>query len=201
MITPVSVATPSQNSTLPFAAVAAKLCDLPEVRDGVDDQRGEHSLGQVLEQRREEQHGDEDQHGREEWGELGAGARLLVDGRLGKAAPGGQSTEQPGAGVGDPEHDQLLVGVDVVAVLGREVLSRAERFAEDDQQHAGGGSQQRLDVAALDAGNGRGWQPAGHVPDDLDSMLRQVEDRADDDPEDQGQQPARDARNQAIDCE
>jgi hypothetical protein len=41
--------------------VAAHLGELPQVRDRVDDQRGEYRLGQVLEQRGEHEHRDQDQ--------------------------------------------------------------------------------------------------------------------------------------------
>ena len=41
--------------------VEPELGDLEQVRDGVDDQRREHRLRQVFEERRQQQHGDEDQ--------------------------------------------------------------------------------------------------------------------------------------------
>ena len=131
----------------PLGVVLPELVDLPEVGDRVDDQRGEHRLGQVLEERREDEHRHEREHGRDEWRDLGPGAGSLVDGRLRQAAAAGEAAEEAGAGIRDAERDQLLVGVDLVAVLGRKILGRPERLAEDHDQQPAGTRDQRCDVA------------------------------------------------------
>ena len=94
MITPSSVARPSTNSTPLLAVVAPELGDLEEVRDGVDDQRREHGLRQILEERRQQQHGDEDQRRGDERRDLRARAGALVDCRLREAAAAGEAADR-----------------------------------------------------------------------------------------------------------
>ncbi|MFZ0088675.1 MAG: hypothetical protein WAL63_04155 [Solirubrobacteraceae bacterium] len=123
--------------------------------DGVDDQRGQHRLGQVGEQGCEQQHRHEDEQPGDERRHLRAGARPVVDRGLRQAAAPGQAAEQPGPKVGDPERDHLLAGVDLIAILGRERLGGPQRLAEDDQQQPRGRCHQGRDVARPHARNRR----------------------------------------------
>ena len=181
--------------------VAAHLGDLPQVRDRVDDQRGQHRLGQVLEQRCEHEHRDQDQQRGDQRRHLGAGTRALVDRRLRKAAATREPAKQSRAGVRDAQRYQLLVGIDLVSVLRREVVSGAERLAEDHEQQPGSGRDQRDDVAAVQRRDARRRQSARDVAHDLHPPLGETKSGADEDPQNERQQPAWDLRCQPLDRE
>ena len=140
----------------------------------------------------------QDQAGGEQRRDLGAGACALVDGGLREAAAGGQAADEARAGVRGAERDQLLVGVDLVAVLGREGLRGAERLAEDDEHHARGGRQQHRDVRRRDVRDPDRGEPAGHRADDRDAVLHEVERAADRDPEHEREQSARQPRGEPL---
>ncbi len=116
----------------------------------MNDHRGQHRLGQVGEQRRQGQHGDQAEQGGDHRRQLGAGAGAVVDGGLRQAAAGGQPAEQAGADVGQAQRDHVLAGVQPVAVLVGERLRGAERLAEDHQHHAGRAGQQHPQVGTAE---------------------------------------------------
>jgi hypothetical protein len=74
-------------------AVPFHLAHLHQVGDRVDDQRGEHRLGQVGEQGRQRDDGDQAQHGGDDRRHLGPRPGAVVDRRLGQASPAGQPAE------------------------------------------------------------------------------------------------------------
>jgi hypothetical protein len=69
---------------------------------GHDDHRPQGGLGQVLEQRGQEQQGEDHDQGGGDAGELAAGARPAVDGRLGQAPAGREAWKQPPARLAVP---------------------------------------------------------------------------------------------------
>jgi hypothetical protein len=59
-------------------------------------------------------------------------------GRFGQAAVDHETLAEPGPDVGGPEGDELLVGVDLVAVLGGVCSGCGHRFGEPDEDDAEG---------------------------------------------------------------
>ena len=112
--------------------------------------------------------------------------------------PRGQPAEEARADVRDAERDHLLVGVDLVAVLGGERLRGAERLAEDDQHHPGGDGRERGDVARRDVGHLDGRQAARHLADDRHAVIREAQRAADHDAEHQRDQAAGHASRPAL---
>ena len=104
--------------------------------------------GRSLEEPGEKEQRDDRQHGDDEPGELRAGARGAVDGRLGEAAADDHAAREPRADVRGAETDQLAVGVDLVVVLGGVGLGGAEPLHEADQHHSDGRRGQIEVVAA-----------------------------------------------------
>jgi hypothetical protein len=97
---------------------------------GHDDHRPQGGLGQVLEQRGQEQQGEDHDQGGGDAGELAAGARPAIDGRLGQAPSGREGLEAAAGQVGGAERPQLLVGVDLGVVVGGEGPGGRDRLDE-----------------------------------------------------------------------
>ena len=76
-------------------------------------------------------------------------------GRPREAGVDGEALQQAGPEVGDAECDELLVGVHLVVVLGRERPRRGHRLREADQRQRDGVRQQVDHVAEPDAGDGQ----------------------------------------------
>ena len=96
----------------------------------MDDDRAERSLGQVLEQLRQEEHCEDEQHAGDQTGELGllprrvrgCGARVRTD--------RGKPAEQTAGGVRRAQSGEFDVGVDAFTVAGAERFRQRHRLAE-----------------------------------------------------------------------
>ena len=100
------------------------------------------ALGRLWNRGASTQQGHDDQHRSHDRRELRACARLICGRRRGKAGVDGEALEQAGADVGCPEGDQLLVGVDFVAVLGGKRAGAPQRFADGQEDDADGARNQ-----------------------------------------------------------
>ena len=108
--------------------------------------------------------------------DLRAGA--AVDRGLGQAAVDDHAGGEPGAEVGGAEPDQLAVGVDVVAGLGRVRLRRAEPLGEADQQHADRRPDElQVVVRRGDVRQAEGGSPASMCPTIATPLRVEVEQR------------------------
>ena len=113
---------------------AAQRPDVDQVGDGGDDDRPQHRLGQVVEQRHEEQHRHDEEAEEDDARELRLDARRVGHRGPREAGVDGEPLQQAGAEVGDAERDELLVGVHFVVVLGGEGARAGDRLGEADQR-------------------------------------------------------------------
>ena len=135
----------------------------------MDDQRRQDRFGQVLEQRRQDEDRDEREQRRRSTGESSERApapSLTAD--CERLPPAGETADETRPGVRDPERDQLLIGIDLVAVLGRERLRGPERLAVDDEHHPGRGRDQPSTSPAGEVREADRGQAAGNDADDGD---------------------------------
>ena len=153
---------------------------------GHDDHRPQGGRGQVLEQRGQEQQGQDHHQGRGDGGELGAGPGPAVDGRLGQP-PAGREGLEPAAGqVGRAQGAQLLVGVDLGLVPGGEGAGGRDRLHERHQGHA----RRRASSWPTRSGSGaaRWGRPGGIPPTRADAPVGQAGGGGEQDPKGHHQQ-------------
>jgi hypothetical protein len=135
---------------------------------GHHDHRPQGGLGQVLEQGGQEQQGEDHDQGGGDAGELAAGARPAVDGRLGQAPTGREALEKAAGQVGGAEGPQFLVGVDLGVVGGGEGPGGRDRLDEGHQGDPGRRPDQLADQGEVGRGQlgQAGWDGAdqGHPP-------------------------------------
>ena len=123
--------------------------DHPE-DDRVDDDRAEHRLRQVREQRRERDEGQDDERAGDERRERRAGAGRLVERAGGQARRDRHPAERACRDVGHALRDRLLIDVDAVAVPRSERPGVAGGLREADQEQPGGGGEDRRVVLRED---------------------------------------------------
>jgi hypothetical protein len=146
----------------PDPADAAQGGQVDQPDHGHDHDRAQGRLGQVLEQRGQEQQGEDHDQGRGDAGELAAGAALAVDGRLGEAAAGREGLEAAPGQVGRAEGAQLLVGVDPGLVPGGEARPAAIDSTNDIRAIPAAGTTSSR--ARLRSGATRWGRPGGMAP-------------------------------------
>ncbi len=105
----------------------------------------------VVEDRREEKQDQQHHHAAEHGGKLRGRPALVVDGRPGERGRGGRDAKEPGGDVARAHAEQFLVGLEVLAALGRQRLGD------------GGGLQH--------ADDGNGDHRAGHVRQQHELLL------------------------------
>src|ERR1017187_7902310 len=88
----------------------------------------------------------------------------MVDGGAGLAAGDGEPLEQPGAYVGEAERGELLVGVDLVAVLGGERAGQQDALGIGQQGNADCRRQQGVDLPQSAVGKAKPGNPRGNAP-------------------------------------
>ena len=151
--------------------------DVDQLDHGRDHHRGQGRLGQVLEQAGQEQQGEDGEGGHDQPRHLRPGPGAAVHGGLGEAAVDHHAAGQARPQVGGAEAEQLPVGVDLVVVPGRIGLGRAQPFGEADQHHPGRGRGQLQVVGRGHLRRPQRRQAAVDLPDDLDAVGVQVEER------------------------
>ena len=134
---------PSAHAEQPVAAVdpvvALERGERDEPDHRVDDDRTERRTWQALEQCCQEQHRGQDEHGVDQRRQLGLLARTVGDRGLRQAAVDDEAAHEPRCAVRHPLRDELLVRVELVAVLARHAPRGSKRLGvadEDDRQRS-----------------------------------------------------------------
>jgi len=110
------------------APVATNLAEVDQADYCVGHDRAECGRQQILEERGEEEHGEEHEAGMEDGGHLRALPGGVGDRCLREAAVCRVSTDEPRRRAGRAFGDEFLVPIDGVAVLGRHRPRRSERL-------------------------------------------------------------------------
>ena len=130
----------------------------------MDDDGAQRRFGQVLEQAGQEEDGDEDRCAEPDGGELRLLAGLVSGRGLREAAIDDEGAHQAGGSVGRAKRDQLLVGVDLVAVLARVRTRSRDRFGEAHHDDGDGPGTRLTHWLKLMSGQPRLGRPAGISP-------------------------------------
>ena len=85
---------------------------------------------------------------------------------------------RPGRAARHPLRDQLLVGVDLIAVLARHRAPRRQRFGVADEHDREGAEEQRAGLAPPHAGSLDREQPGWHVTGHGDPVIGQARARS-----------------------
>ena len=165
---------------------------------GVDDDRSEDGLGQLREERREQDQGQDDEEARDQRGERRPGPGGLVQRAGRQAGRYGHPLDEPRRDIGHTLGDRLLVHVDPVVVAGREGAGVAGGLGEADQDegHRGDpdlGHVLADELEAWDLGQG---QAARHRSDEGHAARVEVEQVGGEQPTDDQDQGARDLRRE-----
>ena len=140
-----------------------------------DHDRREGGLGQVREQRVEEQQQHDHERRADEARHLALGTRLLGDRRARAAGRDGEALEQAGGDVRCAHPDHLLVGLDLVAAPGGEAGGRGDRVGERHERDADRRDQQRPGCRSRWSTAGSASEPpAGSEPTVVDAVIGQV---------------------------
>ena len=160
-----------------------------------DHDRGERRLGQIGEERAEEQEQERDARRADQAGQLALGARLLGDRRPGAAGGHGEALEHPRGQVRRPEADHLLVRVDLVATAGGEAGRGGDGVGERDERDARRGDQERDHVGGAGPRERRVGQALRERTDGLHcEPERGGDDRGADDRDEDRRDPPADPR-------
>ena len=155
---------------------AAQHAEVDERQHRDDDGGGERRLRQEAQERRERERRDEQARGGEGAGGGRRGARVEVDDRAGEAA---RDRHPPGEGraeVGRAEADQLLVGVDALALLGGEGAGDRDRLHEADHRDQEGGQREGCAASAgVERRQGQGRQAARHLAHEAHAPVGEAE--------------------------
>mmetsp|Transcript_58889 Transcript_58889/g.155100 ORF Transcript_58889/g.155100 Transcript_58889/m.155100 type:complete len:719 (-) Transcript_58889:350-2506(-) len=131
----------------------------------------ESELGQVVEERGQEEEREEHEDRRDEARELRAGARVVVHRRAREAAGDRVAGEDRAHQVRDTEGEHLLPGLDLVAVLRREVLADGDGLHVADEAGGQGGRQDPRDLAHLPRRPAHRHEALGDFADVLDVVI------------------------------
>ncbi len=149
-------------------------------RDG-EQHAGDRRARDEARVRREEQHAEHHGGAGDDAGHGGAGADLLRGGRAREGARARVTGEQPGGEVGEALAEELLVGIDAVAVPARQRLAGCDRL---DQTEGGDGERPHAEVPdhvevgqGVQRGPGQRRQAARDLTHHLDPLGFEAEDR------------------------
>ena len=138
-------------------------------RHGIDDDSGQHGFGQPLEERRQEDQGEQDKDGQEDVGHLALGAGGQRCRGFGEAAGGAHAAQQTGADVAHAVGDKLLVAVQLIVGRFRNFGRCAPAFGEGDQGDDGAAGEQRKPVRGRkSAGNAERGQALWNLGHQID---------------------------------
>ena len=151
--------------------------------DGAHHDGAEDGFGQVVSDPGDREHRGDHDGGADQAGELGAGAGGVVQRRPRQAAAHHDAAEGSRADVRQAQGDQLLVGVDLVAVPHGERAGAGQGLGVDHDGDAGGAGQQAEGVGEVDVGQMGQRQAARDRAHHGDPVGAQVKDRRGDDAE------------------
>ena len=176
--------------------------DVDELDHRRDHDGGEGRLGQVLEQRGQEQQGHDREDGDGEPGQLRSSTGRTVDGGLGEAAVDDHAAGQPGADVRGAESDQLPVRIDLVVLSSGVRLGRAEAFGEADEHDARGRRERSEVVVEIErVGQAQRRKAAVDLADDGHPFVGEVERLDGQDAEEDDDERGGDRRRQPAETE
>ncbi len=167
------------NSPRPQPPEAQDAGDLHEPEARGDDDRAEGRVGQVRQEPRPEDQEERDAGGADDARELRLRPRRLGHRGARRAAADGEALEEAGGHVGGPEGDELLVGVDLVAVAQGEGAREDAHVRERDEGDGDGVQEEGPDVAQGDRGDLEGRQALRQGADDGDARTSPRGGRAD----------------------
>ena len=154
-----------------------ELWDIDQAGRRVDHDRAEGSSREGSEDRSQEHHGQQDGCQRDERVQLAPAAEGVSDHRAAAAAAHREPLHHAGRHVRGTEGEQLLVGVDGVAVAGCEGAPGQHVVGVRHDRHPDSRQQQRPHVAGGDRRQGGSRQSRGDLPHDGDATSLEVEDR------------------------
>ena len=162
----------------------------------LDDQSSEHGLGQIREERREHQKGEQDHHAGGQRRQAGARAGVVVQRAGGQARRDRHSLEQASADIRHALGGRFLVDVDAIAVPGceRPGVAGGLREPDEDQRHRRQANRARVIPQQRDAGDLQRRQPSGYVADQGHAVSAQIEQPGGHQAADNQDEGTRDAR-------
>ncbi|MFN8471493.1 MAG: hypothetical protein U0822_04680 [Anaerolineae bacterium] len=158
----------------PAARAERRYVEQPNTSD--DDNSAKHDGRQRREQRCEEEQEDDGERCGDEADPLGFAAHLIVDSRARRARRGRKAGQETGADIGHAERDEFLVGVDLLAVLGRKGARGQDLISINQDRQRKRAGQQRKDVLKRDRRNRHMGQPGRHRADDRYTLCFEIED-------------------------
>lgn len=178
----------------PHAGKALQRLDVDQAPHGAHHDGSQDGLGEIVRDTGDREHHDEHDGGADQAGQLRSGAARVAQGRARQTPADHDAAKGPGADVGQTEGDQLLVGVDLIAVADGEGPGAAQGLGVDHHGDAGGARQQAKYVGGADVGQPRRRQAARDGADHGDPMSAQVEGGGGGDAEHEDRQRPRDSR-------
>ncbi len=179
----------------------AHLAHVEETDHGHDDDGAQGRRGQRLEERGEERHRGQHDGGRDDRGERRAGAGGVVDRRARESTGDRIAPEEPRRDVGHAQPDQLLIGLDVVAVAAGVDLGHRDRLHEthqrDDQRRHG----QVPDEGTAEVGQAEGRKRSGDVTHDGHTLGLEIEELHRGDGPDHDDEGGRNTRDEPLEDE
>ena len=137
--------------------------ELEEAGDGHEDDGGEHRLREDAEKMRQEQDHEQDEAGRDCAGE-GVRPAALVHERLGHATADGETAAKAGCEVRCGQSQELLVGIEASAMLGREGAADRSRLDGGQEEARQGEWQECVEIRPVDGRQAHGGSPCGTSP-------------------------------------
>ena len=162
--TPSSAAIDTKNSARLKRQMCFSAAHVDQAHDGRQHDRRQHRLRQIPQQARGEQHDDEREERRDQSGQRRAGPGALVDERLRHAAADGEPAAEPGQQIAGAERQELLVGVETVAVLLREHAADGRRLDGAEHEARERQRQERVELVPADVRQARATADPAEPP-------------------------------------